>query len=101
MFTTETQFHFKASYGTDMAILSSKESVKVYLNSGSPVFVCFLDATKALAWVNHTKHSNILKTRKIPEYLIGFLSYWYSNQKYAVTWGNAFSSYFEISNGIR
>ena len=44
---------------------------------------------------------NILKTRKIPEYLIGILSYWYSNQKYAVRWGNAISSYFEISNGIR
>ena len=29
------------------------------------------------------------------------LSYCYSNQKYAVRWGNANSSYFEISNGIR
>ena len=101
MYTSDAQFGFKASHGTDMAIFSFKESVKIYLNSGSPVFACFLDATKAFDRVNHTKLFNILKTRKIPEYLIGILSYWYSNQKYAVRWGNAISSYFEISNGIR
>ena len=84
-----------------MAISSFKESVKIDLDSESPIFVCFLDATKTFDRVKHTKLFNILKTRKIPEYLIGILSYWYSNQKYAVRWGNEISSYFEISNGIR
>ena len=44
--------------------------VEIYLNSGSPVFVCFIKQRKAFDSVNHTKLFNILKTRKISEYLI-------------------------------
>ena len=77
MYTSDAQFGFKASHGTDMAIFPFKKSVNIYLNSGLPVFVCFLDSTKAFDRVNHTKLFNILKTRKIPEYLIGILSYCY------------------------
>ena len=47
------------SDGTDMAEFSSKENVKTFLNPRSPVFVCFLDATKAFDRVNHTKLFNI------------------------------------------
>ena len=63
MYTSDVPFGFKASHGTVMAIFSFKESVKICLNSGSPVFVCFLDATKLFDTVNHTKLFNILKTR--------------------------------------
>lgn len=101
LYTSDSQFGFKAAHSTDMAVFSFKESVKIYLKSGSPVFVCFLDATKAFDRVNHKKLFDTLKMRGVPEYLIRILSYWYSNQKYAVKWGNAISSYFEVSNGIR
>ena len=59
MCTSNAQFGFNASHGTDMAIFSFKENVKNYLNSGSPVFVFFLDATKAFVRLNHTKIFNI------------------------------------------
>ena len=39
--------------------------------------------------------------RKIPEYLLGTLSFCYSMQEYGVRWSNAFSSYLVISNSIR
>ena len=81
MYTTDAQFGFKASHGTYIAIFSFKESVKKYLNFGSPVFVCFLDAKKSFVMVNHTNLFNMLKIRRISEYLIGTLSYWYSSQK--------------------
>ena len=55
-----------------MATFSFKESVKIYVNSGSNVFVCFLDATKAFVRVNRAKLFSILKTRKVPEYLMVF-----------------------------
>ena len=61
MYTSDAQFGFKASLGTNMAIFSYKESEKNYLNSGSPVFVCFLDVKKAFDRVNHTKLFNIKK----------------------------------------
>ena len=101
MYTSDAQLAFKASHGTDKAIFFFKESVKIYLKFASPVIVWFLDATKAFDRVKHTKLFNILKTRKIPEYLNRILSYCYSNQKYAARWGNAIPSYIEISNGIR
>ena len=74
-YTSGGKFGFKASHGTDIAVISFKKSVKIYLNSGPPVFVCFLGATKSFDRVNHTKIFNILTTRKIPVYLIGILSY--------------------------
>ena len=43
MWTSDVQFGFKASHGTDMVKFSFKEILKIYLNSGSNVFVCFLD----------------------------------------------------------
>ena len=92
MYASDALFGFKASHGSDMAIFSFKESAKNYMNSGSPVFACFLDATKAFDRVNHTKFFNILKTRKISEYLMAILSYWYSNQKYTVKRGISISS---------
>ena len=48
MYTSDAQFSFKVSHGTDMTLFSFKESVQIYLNSGPPVFVCFVDATKIL-----------------------------------------------------
>ena len=98
MYMSDTQFGFKAYHGTDTAMFSFKEGVKIYLNSGLPVSVSFLDPMKAFVRV---KLFNILKTRKILEYLIDILSYLYSNPIYVVRWGNAISSYFEIYNGIR
>ena len=73
MYTSDAQFGFKVSHGMNMAIFPFKENVKNSLNSGSPVLICFFDATKAFDRVNHTKLFNNLKTWKITEYLIGIL----------------------------
>ena len=43
-----------------------KESVNIYLNSGSAIFVCFLDGTKAFDRVNQTPLFNILKNMEDP-----------------------------------
>ena len=59
MYTSDAHIGFKATHGTDMALFSFKESVKIYLNSGSPVFVYFLNATKAFDRANHTELFNI------------------------------------------
>ena len=45
----------KASHDADMVFFSYKESIKLFINSGPLVFVCFLDATKVYDKVNHTK----------------------------------------------
>ena len=39
--------------------------------------------------------------RRPPEYLKCILSFWYSNQKYAIRWDSVISSYYGVSNDIR
>ena len=99
--TAAFQFGFKANHGTDLAIFSFGETVRIYTLAGSPVFVCFLDASKAFVRLNHRKLFKILTCRGVPTYLVQFLSYWYANQLYAVKWGNTISTAFGVSNGIR
>ena len=101
IYTSHAQFGFKAFHGTAMAMFYFKESVKIQICSESVVFVWFLDTTMVFVRVNHTKLFNNLKMSKIPDRLNSMLSYWYSGEKHAVRWGNASSSYFEISTGIR
>ena len=101
LLTSHAQFGFKANHGTEMAIFAFKETVNSYLKKGSPVFTCFLDASKAFDKLNHNKLFKILQNRGMPTYIINLLSYWYSNQEYAIKWGNSFSLPFRVSNGIR
>ena len=49
----DNQFGFKKAQSTDLAIYTLKEVVQYYTARGSPVFACFLDATKAFDRVNH------------------------------------------------
>ena len=49
----DNQFGFTKAQSTDLAIYTLKEVVQYYTARGSPVFACFLDATKAFDRVNH------------------------------------------------
>ena len=69
-----SQFGFKAKHGCDMAIFALKETAKCYVKSGSPVFACFLDASKAFDRVNHAKLFVKLKKRNVPMILLKILS---------------------------
>ena len=82
--TTNSQFGFKSHHGTDMAIFSFKETTKHYVKSGTPVFMCFLDASKAFDRLNHSKLFTILISRGVPRYIVQLLSYWYGTQEYVV-----------------
>ena len=101
MQTSCSQFGFKSEHGCDMAIFSFKQCVNYYVNAGSPIFSCFLDASKAFDRVNHRKLFEKLRSRGLPLYIIEFLSYWYASQEYVVKWGTSFSTSFRVTNGIR
>lgn len=48
LLTSDNQFGFKKKHGTDMCIYALKEIVGKYHRQNSSVFLCFIDATKAL-----------------------------------------------------
>ena len=65
------------------------------------VFICFLDASKAFDRVNHSLLFDKLLRRGVPGYVVRLLVFWYTNQKMCVRWGNVYSDYFGVSNGVR
>ena len=51
--TRDNQFGFKKKHSTDLCIFSVKSVIKYYNLYKSPVYSCFLDASKAYDRVNH------------------------------------------------
>uniref|UniRef100_A0A3P9KQQ7 Reverse transcriptase domain-containing protein n=1 Tax=Oryzias latipes TaxID=8090 RepID=A0A3P9KQQ7_ORYLA len=101
LLTSENQFGFKKSLGTDMCIYALQEIVGKYLHLNTSVFLCFIDATKAFDRVNHLKLFQKLINRGVPKYLVRLLAFWYANQTMVVKWGNVLSEPFYVSNGVQ
>ena len=53
LITSDNQFGFKREHGTDLCIFTVKSVIKYYNLHNSPVYTCFLDASKAYDRVNH------------------------------------------------
>ena len=51
--THDQQFGFKRKHLTDLCIFTVKSVTKYYTQENSPVFTCFLDASKAFDKINH------------------------------------------------
>ena len=74
--------------------------VSRYLQNGSSVLGCFLDASKAFDMVDHCKLLYILNKRGLPMPIIRFLLSWYQKQEMKVQWGSSLSNGFSVSNGV-
>ena len=99
--TNDNQFGFKKGHGTDMAIYALKNTIEYYRNFNSPVYVCFLDASKAFDRVNHWTLFHKLIDRKVPLVFVRILMYWYQHQRFCVRWGGNVSNSFAVGNGVR
>ena len=75
--THDQQFGFKRKHSTDLCIFTVKSVTKYYTQENSPVFTCFLDASKSFDKINHYT-----------------LIFWYTKQTMCVKWGNCMSDYF-------
>ena len=99
--TTDNQFGFKENHSTDACIYILKELINYYVHSGSPIYMCFVDVRKAFDRVNYHKLFLKLMEKGAPKNLVGLLNYWFSSQKFCVSWGNTLSRCFGSSNGLR
>ena len=98
---TDNQFGFKERHAVDTAIYAFKEVVNYYNSRSSPVFICFLDASKAFDRINHWMLYKKLIHRKVPLYIVRFLLAWYSTQLINIRWGSTFSTVFKVTNGVK
>ncbi len=78
-----------------------KAVVNRYLNRGSKVYACLIDASKAFDSVNHCVLFKKLLERDMPKPLVHFLLWWYKSQQLSVRWMGRTPDPFEVSNGVR
>ena len=99
--TSDLQFGFKPGYSTDLCSGVLKNVVSTYIHKGSPVYSCFLDASKAFDRVDHSVLLRLLLKRNLPPIILRFLFSWYQMQFLSIRWNTIFSTKFGVSNGVR
>ena len=101
LITTPNQFGFKHGLSTEFCIFSLKQCIEYYRSLSSPVYICYLDASKAFDRINHCRLFMKLLDRNIPCIAVRLLCVWYSTQEFCVQWGSSISKVFTVSNGVR
>ena len=99
--TTDNQFGFKNGVSTELCIFSLKQTIGYYKSMSSPVYVCFMDASKAFDRINHCQLFNKLIIRGVPLIAVRLLCNWYSTQIFHIQWGSVLSQGFSVTNGVR
>ncbi len=100
-YTSELQFGFKPAFSTTLCSGVLKAVVNRYLNRGSKVYTCLVDASKAFDTVDHHVLFEKLLDRNMPKPLVRFLLSWYKTQQLSIRWMGRISDRFEVSNGVR
>ena len=101
LITHDHQFGFKTKHSADMCIFTVKSIIKYYTGHNTPVYTCFLDASKAFDRVNHWTLFTKLIYSGIPLLIVRILVFWYQTQQLCIKWGGSTSRFFTISNGVR
>ncbi len=99
--TTDNQFGFKRGVGTEIAIYGVKQIAHHYLRNGTPVYACYMDASKAFDLVNHFTLLRKLCDRGVQPSIIKLLLFWFRNQTFQVRWGQTFSRHFSVLTSVR
>ena len=101
LWTSDNHFGFKKKHATDLCVYMVKSVVNYYTYFKSPVYSCFLGASKAFEVVNHWTLFKKLVLRGVPSLLVRILCMWYRSQQIRTQWGNMKSAFFfTISNGV-
>ena len=85
--THDHQFGFKKQHATDMCIYTVKSVIKCYTRQSSPVYTCFLDASKAFDRISHWTLFKKLIACYTPVLIVRILMFWYQRQSICVKWG--------------
>jgi hypothetical protein len=99
--TSDHQFGFKPKHGTDQCIFVLKEIIDLYTSSNSPMYLCFMDASKAFDRVNHYSLFEKLLNKGVPAVIVRLICKWYTTQRFLVKWSNCISKSFSVVNGVR
>ena len=99
--TQSNQFGFKIGHSTDTCVFTMKSVIDYYISLASPVYICYLDASKAFDRVEHCNLFSKLMSRKLPKIVVRLLFNWYCTQMFTIKWGSTYSDPFTVTNGVR
>ena len=100
LITHDHQFGLKSKHSTDMCIFTVKSVIKYYTEQNTAVYTCLLDDRKAFDRVSHwTLFAKLIDTQA-PLLIVRVLLFWYQMQNVRIKWGNSYSHYFTICNGV-
>lgn len=99
--TSYNQFGYKQGVGTEMAVFALKQVAHHYLRNDSPVYIAYLDASKAFDMVNHWTLLRKFIERGFKPEIVKILRFWFRNQMFAIRWNGILSRSFPVRNGTR
>ena len=99
--TTDMQFAYKANHSTALCTMVYLEALHHYVNNGSNVYSCLLDASKAFDGIHYGKLFTILLSKQVPAFIIRYLLDSYIRQMSRALWDTRCSAYFSMSNGVK
>ena len=99
--TDDMQFGFKRNHSTVLCSAICIEIINHYVNEGSNVYSCLIDASKAFDRVHWGRLFKISIERNVSTLFIRLLLDSYIRQKSCVSWGVFKSKYFSLSNGVK
>jgi len=67
-----------------MCIFALKEILDLYKSHNFTIFMCFIDASKAVDRVNHEQLFYKMLNRGVPKFLVRILAFWYAHQSMQV-----------------
>jgi len=98
---SDRQFGFKKESSCAHAIYTLRRVVDTFTKNGSTVNIASVDISQAFDRLIHLKLFQKLMERNLPKFFILILINWYSKMTSKVKWGNSFSNWFEIKEGVR
>ena len=101
LYVSENQFAFRKNLSTELCVYVLKQIIQDYVINNTPVFICFLDITKAFDRIDNDEMIKILESRNIPTFITEILKYWFNNQPFFVKWKHITSSGFYPTCGLR
>ena len=96
-----SQTGFRPKMGTREGIFNLKIIIDNYLEVHKPVFICFIDYSKAFDRVYHEEIVNCLKKIYIDEADIQIIQTLYWNQEACIRFDDGVSQCFPIKRGVR
>ena len=99
--TCDLQFGFKKRSSTITCSTMLTETIEYYVSNDSPVYVLFIDASKAFDRVCHSTLFELLERKHLCPTVMRLLHHIYSQSVMQVRWKDTNSSSFPLLNGVK